>query len=65
MFLENRMVVDSEWKWQEIDERKYPKCCECGEHIVDDVLYDINGDIYCEECMDETFKSHSDKYMKE
>lgn len=29
------------------------KCEECGEVImIDDIYYDIDGDCYCESCMD-------------
>jgi len=31
---------------------KMPKCDFCGEHITDDYYYDMNGEIYCERCMD-------------
>ena len=40
-----------------------PTCCECGEHIQDDFLYDIEGDLYCEECLEKLFKRLTDNYV--
>ena len=34
-----------------------PVCCCCGNHIQDDCYYDIDGEIYCEKCMEDTFRS--------
>ena len=33
-----------------------PVCCCCGNHIQDDCYYDIDGEIYCEKCMEDTFR---------
>lgn len=33
-----------------------PVCCCCGNHIQDDYYYDIDGEIYCEKCMEDTFR---------
>ena len=41
-----------------------PKCVCCEEPIQDDYLYDINGDLYCEECMNEIFRGNSDVYER-
>lgn len=30
-----------------------PVCVKCGEHIQDEVAYDIDGDIYCPQCIRE------------
>jgi hypothetical protein len=35
---------------------KYPECCICGDHITDDCYYDIDGEIYCERCMNHEFR---------
>ena len=42
-----------------------PKCCECGEPIQDEYLYNFHGDYYCEECMNdfkECTENHIDEY---
>ena len=44
-------------------EERLPKCDFCGEPIQDEYLYDIDGEIYCEECMKEHFRKSVDKYM--
>ncbi len=33
-----------------------PICDCCGERITDDYYYDINGTIYCEDCLNEEFR---------
>ena len=33
-------------------EENSPECCECGEIITGDTAYLIDGDIYCEDCID-------------
>lgn len=41
-----------------------PKCCECGKPIQDEKLYNINGDLYCEECI-ENFKEDTEDHINE
>ncbi len=40
-----------------------PECTFCGNHILDDYLYEIDGDYYCEECMKELFRKSVDDIM--
>lgn len=35
---------------------KRPVCCYCGEPIKDDFCYEINGEYYCEDCLDMHFR---------
>ena len=42
---------------------KLPKCEYCGEPITNDFLYNINGDIICEDCLNDNFRKHVDDYM--
>lgn len=42
---------------------RLPTCDNCGEHIIDDHLYDLDGTIYCESCLNECFKKPADDYM--
>lgn len=44
---------------------KRPKCCCCDEHIQDDFLYDIGGDLYCEECMEKEFRRYAENYIED
>ena len=37
---------------REAELAKLPKCCECGEPIQTDCYFEIDGDLYCEDCMD-------------
>lgn len=48
---------------QETALEKYPVCSCCGEHILDDYLYDIDGDLICEECLNEYYRRSTDAYI--
>jgi formylmethanofuran dehydrogenase subunit E len=41
---------------------KRPICEYCDEPIQDEFLYDIDGTLYCEECMKELFRRDSENY---
>lgn len=43
---------------------KLPKCDYCGEPITDEHLYDINGDIICEECLKDNFRKQVEDYVE-
>lgn len=40
----------------EQQEEDLPRCDVCGEPL--DTYYEINGKIYCEECMEDEFKRY-------
>lgn len=50
---------------QERAMQKYPECACCGKRITDDFLFYIEGDIYCEECMEDEFRRPVDDFIKE
>jgi formylmethanofuran dehydrogenase subunit E len=50
---------------QESKREKMPVCSVCGEHIQDDFLYDIDGEIFCEECLNENFRKCTDDYIND
>lgn len=39
-----------------------PLCSECDEPITDDSCFEINGELICEDCMDENHKKAVDDY---
>ena len=39
-----------------------PICCHCGEHIQDDVLFDINGELYHIDCAETVFCQCTEEY---
>jgi formylmethanofuran dehydrogenase subunit E len=45
--------------------KRLPICEECKEPIQDDVLYDIDGTIYCEKCMKDAFRKWTEDYERE
>ena len=53
----NRYEADQE---EQLD--KLPKCDICGEPIQDDYMYDIYGDIFCEECLKDKFRKSVEDY---
>ena len=67
MFLTDDPVADFDrWDAEQQDElEKLPNCCGCGEPIQDDDLFDIDGDLYCEECMEAHFKRPVENYIEE
>ena len=44
---------------------KYPKCDCCGEPILDDYFYNIDGTYYCEQCLNDEFRKNTDDYMED
>ena len=44
-------------------EKRQPHCCICGEPIYDDYLYDFLGAIYCEDCMNNTYRQPVEDYI--
>lgn len=49
---------------QEAELKRLPKCEHCGERIQDDFLYEIDGSVYCEECMNELFRHSTEDYER-
>lgn len=50
---------------QQKELERLPRCIDCGEPILDDHLFNINGDLFCEECMVENFRRPVADYVKE
>ena len=44
---------------------RFPKCSECEERILDEFLYEINGELFCERCMKDSFRQDTDLYILE
>lgn len=45
----------------EEQESRYPVCCECDRTIAD-WYYEIEGNIFCEDCMKDIFRKDADYY---
>ena len=57
--IENRMVVDSEWEWNEGKREVMHECENCGAEIYEeDEYFEINGECYCPDCIKE-FKRYA------
>lgn len=41
-----------------------PRCDYCDNPIQDEYLFDIDGDIYCEKCMNKQFRRQVDDYVE-
>ena len=56
--LNRREAAEQRW----LDSR--PRCSECGKPIQGDKLFNIHGDLYCEECI-ENFKEDTEDHINE
>ena len=46
-------------------EARLPVCDKCHRHINDDFYYDVHGDIYCAECMNDEFARSTEDYLND
>lgn len=37
-----------------------PECCECGEKIQDEYLFEVNDEYICERCMESNHRKYVD-----
>ena len=49
---------------QQREAGRLPKCDYCGKTIMDEHLYDINGDVICEDCMKDNFRKPVENYIE-
>ena len=42
-----------------------PKCSECREPIQEDMCYDFDGDLICEDCLKQNHKVWTENYIRE
>ncbi len=42
---------------------RLPECVCCGYAIQDDYYYEIQGEILCQSCMEETYQRSTDEYL--
>ena len=49
---------------QEVALDKCPKCCDCGEPIQEEYLFNVNGDLFCFDCMKSNFRRDTEDYMR-
>ena len=43
---------------------KLPECSECGEKITDEECYEIGGELFCLNCIEQN-KVYTENYLKE
>lgn len=59
MFMTSDPAADAERYLNELEDERMermadrPTCTICGRRIVDDFAYNIQGDWYCEDCIDD------------
>lgn len=44
--------------------KKLPVCCYCNDPIEDDFYYEINGEYFCESCLDMHFRKAVEDYIR-
>lgn len=56
----------SQWEHHEREQERWlakrPVCCHCGEYIQEENLFDINGNLYHEECAFQEFRKWTEDY---
>lgn len=40
-----------------------PRCCECDEAIQSEYCYEIDGQLFCEECVKDLFRVSTENYI--
>lgn len=50
---------------QEARLENYPRCDCCGEPILDEYFYDIDGTYFHENCLKEEFRKKTEDYMED
>lgn len=64
MITDDPLADYARWETEQAKElERLPICCECGQPITDDYLYEINGECICESCMEQNFKKSTDDYI--
>lgn len=43
---------------------KMPRCCDCGEHIQEEHLFNVNGDLFCFDCAKANFQRDTKDYTR-
>ena len=59
------------WERHDAEQEKWlqkrPACCQCGEHIQEEHLYDIDGEVVCDDCLrnyiDKHYRQPTERYM--
>lgn len=57
----------SQWERHEAKQQAWlerrPVCCYCDEHIQDEHLFDIEGELYHAKCLVEHFRKDTEDYI--
>lgn len=66
MFYTDDPVADYDRYSEEQDKQlqKYPQCSICDKHIQDDFYYEINGEVLCEECLNDEYRKNVEEYVE-
>ena len=67
MYYSDNPVADFE-RWDRDQAEKLarlPVCSHCGEPIQDDFCFEINDELFCEDCMKDNFRRSTDNYITE
>lgn len=55
-----------DWERRDYEQQRWlnrrPRCSCCGEHIQDEVCYEINDKLFCEECMKDEFERDTEDF---
>lgn len=63
---DNPLADFDAYEWErEKQLKRRPKCDHCKEHIQDDYLYEIQGELICEECLEKHYRKHTEDFEQE
>ena len=58
----------SQWEHHERRQQQWlekrPVCCYCDQHIQDEELFDIEGELYCKQCLVNNFQKNTEDYIE-
>lgn len=57
-------LLDAYQAEQDAQLKRRPICAHCNEPIQDDYLFDIDGKLYCEECMKDLYRHSAENYKR-
>lgn len=65
MFYTNDPVADAERHQAELERerKKRPRCSECKEHIIEDVCFEFDGELFCINCLENKHRRWVEDYV--
>lgn len=63
-YTDNPVADFNDWdSEQETKLERLPECSECGNKIQDEMCFEFNGELICEECLNDNHRKCTDDYL--